>query len=1123
MDSAQRYEIVDTIASGDFAAVYRARDRELGREVAVKQIHRQFLADERQLARYWQEAQLLASLQHPNILTIYDIVRSKGWLIVELMRGSLQSAAQGEGIDLDYLRAALTGCLGALQFLHDNGIIHGDVKPSNMLVDAQGRVKLGDFGLARRASDEGGSLLKGTTKYMAPETLSPQFGPVGPASDLYSLGFSAYELMCGAQFETLFPGLSTFGRDKQIAWMMWHAAPDRTLPPIARVLEGVPEDLARVVERLVEKDPARRYRTAKEAWRDLHAHRLPPELTHAEKPDAIAEAARRDVAKRKKRRRFAAIAAVGVSLALCAVILFTGGPRSKPPPPEPLRGVVNFLNLEHAPPTLALKLDDGRPKELHPDARTEIFLNDEPSFLRDLREKDRVVAAFDASGRRFKEIRAFRPEISRGQITEINAAEGRVTVATVLSDGKIKELVVAVSPETAVRINGRPDFDGRPATPTDLLPGDRITVDHIGSESGRKAVEISVERVVPVQGIVAGVKTDASRNETILILNAGTKENPRLVEWPFASDCKISINGRRLSRDRVLNPSDLQPGDEAVVRHDARIVEVEARRTIHDAGMVSARGADFLEILLANEEKPVRCAVGSQTKITINGRPGALADLREGDMVEMVHDSIDRVKIQAVSIAAERPSNPNRWAIVIGVQDYADRSIARPSHARADAKHLFDVLVDRYQTPADQATLLTDEGRARAMQVLRDVSARIRPEGELLVFFAGRAFLDPERRAYLAFRDFDPRQIDATGLPLQWLIDELEKCPAKNKLFLFDGVCAGDDPAKEPSPEEMLRGLKAPPGRGPLRTLTAIAGRKAGQPSLDGPEKEYGLFAWHVGRGYAGEADANRDQWIDPAELFAYLQSRMPAAGAEPRAGQTPEIILPDNRPPRLSEAAKAAVRKLAGFVRQERPNVEEAETAYAEASQAAGAEIEPKLLFGLLLMKTKQRERAAKHFDEVATQYPQALVPCQAIAWLRFERRMNQPGVEELTVLISKIPRPKPPASSYSQAELQLFQWTGQVREAVLEATEEGRRPSAQSFAALDAAVAAHGAEAQKLYEQGREASRAVAADFKKKIPAAETQAEAVSLTIQSQTVARYVDFPYDACVAHILEGMEF
>ena len=75
MDPASRYEIVDRIAAGDFATIYRARDRELEREVAVKQIHPQYLHDPEQLARYWQEAQLLASLQHPNVLTVYDVVR----------------------------------------------------------------------------------------------------------------------------------------------------------------------------------------------------------------------------------------------------------------------------------------------------------------------------------------------------------------------------------------------------------------------------------------------------------------------------------------------------------------------------------------------------------------------------------------------------------------------------------------------------------------------------------------------------------------------------------------------------------------------------------------------------------------------------------------------------------------------------------------------------------------------------------------------------------------------------------------------------------------------------------------------------------------------------------------
>ena len=84
-----RYKILEKIGSGSFATVYRAKDNELGREVAIKQLHSEFLADEGRLDRFWQEAQLLASLQHPNIVTIFDIVRERGWLVMELMQSSL--------------------------------------------------------------------------------------------------------------------------------------------------------------------------------------------------------------------------------------------------------------------------------------------------------------------------------------------------------------------------------------------------------------------------------------------------------------------------------------------------------------------------------------------------------------------------------------------------------------------------------------------------------------------------------------------------------------------------------------------------------------------------------------------------------------------------------------------------------------------------------------------------------------------------------------------------------------------------------------------------------------------------------------------------------------------------
>src|SRR5262245_32932330 len=104
-----RYEIVGAIASGDFATVYRGRDRELAREVAIKQIHPHFLQDPKRLESYWKEAQLLASLAHPHVMTIYDLVRDRGWLVLELMQGTVQQYSGGQPLDVDVLRTTLTG------------------------------------------------------------------------------------------------------------------------------------------------------------------------------------------------------------------------------------------------------------------------------------------------------------------------------------------------------------------------------------------------------------------------------------------------------------------------------------------------------------------------------------------------------------------------------------------------------------------------------------------------------------------------------------------------------------------------------------------------------------------------------------------------------------------------------------------------------------------------------------------------------------------------------------------------------------------------------------------------------------------------------------------------------
>jgi tRNA A-37 threonylcarbamoyl transferase component Bud32 len=1130
MSGVPRYEIVDTIAAGDFATVYRARDRELGREVAVKQIHQQFLSDPRQLERYWKEAQLLASLQHPNILTIYDIDRSRGWLIVELMRGSLRQTLDAGPIDLDYLRVALAGCLNALQFLHSNGVIHGDIKPSNMLVDSQARVKLGDFGLARRASSEEGSLLKGTTKYMAPELVSPQFGAIGPASDLYSLGFSCYELICGPQFESLFPGLGTYGRDRQIAWMMWHAAADRNLPEIGRVLAGVPQDLAYVVQRMVAKDQRARYQSAGDVIRDLKApSTLLETAQQAEDPAAVA--AREREARKKRLIRIGAIGGLVFSVLFCIVMLLPPAEPEVAGPPQPVKGVVtNVYPDEHK---FEMEVagegeEKGKAKEFSITKYDRIFINDKPRTLRNLDRGDQVIIKFfddPDTHRRLTEYYATRPEENVGRIAVVQADLGQFTLAIEEGPDKGKQLPVAVPANVKVVLNGQDKTDGRPLQLGDLQAEDRVVVRHVGSDTGRLATEVSAKRKVSFEGLVSGF--DAVKNE--LTVTHGGETDTKVVTLPVAPDCKVTINNQVKLGGVVLKAADLKPGDKATVYHDTRIVEVDAYRILGLEGTIVRLEytARSMEVKLTGQDKETTFLVGKECKITLGGEDVQLTDLRAGDIVDITHDTPDAAKTaEAKVVAARRPADPHRWAILIGIQTFEDLLLARLEWPVADAKYLRDVLIKRYAVPPDQALLLADESLVRLEQGIPGLLGRTGADSEVVVYFAGHAYKDAEGRIFLAPKNFYMKQVSTSGLALQWLVDQFEKCPAKGKLLLLD--CCQDgtsaDLKSQPSTAEMLRTLKAPStSRAALRTVTAVASCQESQRGLYLSDKQHSLFALALGEGFSGAADKNRDNRLETTELFSFLKDTMATLGTPLAKAQTPVLFLPDVTPARLTDDAKQAIRKLASFLRLDRISMDEVRQQYSEAEKAAGKELEPRLLLGLLLLKGKERDEAFRHSEQLKIEHPSLLFPSQVKVWVRFDRRTYASAVDELAEMVASIPQPKKPTDPMPDEVQHLFTWAGQLREFAAVVPEEVnfRAPEAK-LKRLDDAVAAHGTTAVRFYEQGRAKTQSVMHDFDGKIAGAAIEATAKRLKVDRKQLTRYVDFPYDEIAQRILAGLD-
>lgn len=1127
MDLSSRYEILDTIATGDFATVLRARDRDLGREVAVKQIHQQFLTDQQQLARYWREAQLLASLQHPNILTIYDVVRPRGWLILELMQGSLKERIRGGPLDLDSLRIVLAAGLNALHFLHTNGVIHGDVKPGNLLFDAQNRIKLGDFGLARRASSEEGSLLRGTTKYMAPELVSDQFGTVGPASDLYSLGFSAFELMCGSRFESLFPGLATFGRDQQIAWMMWHAAADRNLPEISRVLEGVPDDLARVIQKLVVKDQARRYQSAQEVLRDLTAG--PPVVDRTSQEEDREAAAGAEAARKKRRLRLVAVFATFFSLTLCLAMLFSG---NEGKPPRLPRGEITGVFPDDWKMTLASS-EDERVREVSFKPHDQFFVNDKPVRLRDLRQGDQVVVKRtrdEALGRWILEVHATRPKIDSGRITSITPPDqdgGSPAVLTVgQPDGQAPELTVSVSPPVEISLNGQAEVSGRPVELGDLQVNDRLVVHHVGQRTGRNAVKLIAQRLIKdVVGTLSRNVRDAKQPLTVVL---GDGANQAVAVFPFAEDCQVTINGLPFKA-----PSDLRQGDKITFDHDSKVVRVRAHRILHHAGRIEKVHADKLEVILEGEGKPIVWLVGPQCKITLFGEPVGLTDLRQGDVLEITHDSLDLSDPKPMQIAAERPPDPTRWAILVGIQDYQDRSLTRLVHPVADATLLHRTLVKRYWVPDSQALLLTDQSLQRLERQISQQLAKVPAEGTLLVYIASHAYRDDQGRVYLAPKDFQLARISTTGLALQTLIDELEKCPAGQKLLLLDCSHAGtgQDLKRQPSTAEMIGTIEGPAGWAPLRTVTAVASCSPGQRGLAWEEKGHGLFAWCLAQGYAGSADQNRDKRIDPGELAAYLRPQMAAflrpqmAAASPQlqATQTPALVEADNRPPRLAEEARKAVRKLAEHLQRKRIDFDLLGQHYAAAAGCAGAESESKLLYALLLLKGRRPQAAREQFGELEFGHPDWLIPLQGTAWAWFEERGYTAGLKKLQQLASQIAKRETAGEQDAERIAGILRWIGRLRQFAEIAAEKGFRVPPQSLAELDAAVAP---PARALYEQGRRDSRDRKQEIENQAESARQAGNLASAT-QLTTVERYLlnnyaAFPFDEAQKQITDGLD-
>ena len=260
------YELLEELGRGGMAIVYRARERQLEREVAIKVLPFSLAFDAEFVERFQREARTAARLEHPNIIPIYRVGRSGRviYFVMKMLRGQSLSrilSARSALTPLE-IRHLLVHTAGALGFAHRHGIVHRDIKPDNIMFDEMGHPVLTDFGIAKAASGTkltGTGMSIGTPHYMSPEQARAQ--PLDGRSDLYSLGVVAFQCLVG---HVPFDGEDAFSIGYK---HIMEALPE----PRLDTAEG--RRLFGVIRRMMEKKPEDRYQTAEELVRDLEGGR----------------------------------------------------------------------------------------------------------------------------------------------------------------------------------------------------------------------------------------------------------------------------------------------------------------------------------------------------------------------------------------------------------------------------------------------------------------------------------------------------------------------------------------------------------------------------------------------------------------------------------------------------------------------------------------------------------------------------------------------------------------------------------------------------------------------------------------------------------------------------------